>query len=123
MEPQIRITPFFPELNSALRSFEKANNPAQWTHDRLRKLINDFEENLDAEHEIGLRLVSFGNGSVFHVIDLGYWGPDIIIFNCLAQDGSRADLVQHISQLNVLFQAVPKIGESPRRIGFDTSSK
>ena len=55
-------------------------NPAKWRHDRVVQSINSFEENLDLEHEVGARLVSFGTEFTFHIEDVGYWGPDMITF-------------------------------------------
>lgn len=114
MEPGIRVrAPIIPDLSDMLAPPKHQTNPAEWTYERLGSLIKDFEEELDDEHEVGVRLVSFGNGSVYHVVSLGYWGPDIVIFHCIAQDGAKADLIQHVSQLNFLLMAVPKFGESP----------
>jgi hypothetical protein len=92
-------------------------SPAESTYNRLRKYIADFEANLDDEHEIGARLVSFGQTLQFHIESLGYHGPDIITFEGVDK-GQRVQLIQNISQLNVLLVAVKKIGENARRIGF-----
>jgi len=91
--------------------------PAKWMYERLVRSIAEFEEGLDESEEIGARLVSFGN-DVFHIEDLGYWGPDIIKFYGTNQNGKPIELIQHISQLSVLLVAMPKIAEKPRRIGF-----
>ena len=56
-------------------------NPAAWTYQKLGESIKDFEADLDKEHEIGARLVSFGQTVVFHIEDVGYYGPDIITFS------------------------------------------
>jgi hypothetical protein len=92
--------------------------PAKHTHDRLLSYIKDFEDGLDGEHEVGGRLVNFGAGTAFHILDVGYWGPDIITFNGILENGNRVQLVQNISQLNVLLVAMPKLAAEPRRIGF-----
>lgn len=106
---------------STMKDTPRNDNPAMWTYERLCKLFNDFENALDDEHEIGIRLVSFGYNDAYHISGLGYWGPDMMIFNCSAGDGSPVDLIQNISQLNVLLLALPKVGEKPRRIGFGQS--
>lgn len=97
--------------------------PAEWAYKRLNDLFGDFEKSLDNNHEIGMRLVSFGNNAVYHITSVGYWNPDILIFHCQTPDGARADLIQNTSQLNILLLAVPKLEENPRRIGFQTSEK
>ena len=94
-------------------------NQAKWMHERVVRSINSFEEQLDQEHEVGARLVSFGSEMTFHIGDVGYWGPDIIIFYGKRQDGNSVELLQHISQLSVLLVALKKVHEEPRRIGFN----
>lgn len=93
-------------------------NPAEWMHERLVKSINEFEEGLDQEHEVGARLVSFGAELTFHIEDVGFWGPDIIRFYGIDSNNKQVQLLQHITQLSVLLVAVNKTQEEPRRIGF-----
>ena len=93
-------------------------NPAEWMHERIVRSINEFEKKLDQDHEIGARLVNFGTNMTFHIEDVGYWGPDIIIFHGKGHDGNSVELLQHISQLSVLLVALKKVHEEPRRIGF-----
>lgn len=62
--------------------------------------------------------MSFGNAVVFHIEDIGYYGPDIITFHGLNDKGERVQLIQNVLQLSVLLVAVKKLGERPRRIGF-----
>lgn len=93
-------------------------NHAEWTYERLGEYIKAFENDLDDEHEIGARLVSFGQSVTFHIENMGYWGPDIINFYGVNTDGEKVQLIQHISQLSVLLVAMKKLGEKPRRIGF-----
>src|SRR5689334_10272350 len=93
-------------------------NLAQWTYKRLAEYIRDFEANLDDDHEVGARLVSFGQTVQFHIEDLGYYGPDIITFHGTSENMEKLQLIQNISQLSVLLIAVKKQQEKPRRIGF-----
>lgn len=126
-------------LNSARAVFDSAQfsaaqaiapphklNPAQWAYERIKSLIYDFERGLSPEEEVGCRLVSFGNTSVYYIDDVSYWGPDIIIFHCTdASSSVKADLIQHISQLNVLLIKLPRKADEPkaRRIGFNISQE
>lgn len=55
-------------------------NPAKWNYEKLAEIIKDFEAELDNEHEVGARLVSFGQSALLHIEDVGYYGPDIITF-------------------------------------------
>ena len=97
--------------------------PAKHTHERLLSYIKDFEDDLDDDHEVGAKLVSFGSGVTFHILKVGYSGPDIITFNGILENGDRVQLVQNISQLNVLLVAMTKLEENPRRIGFHGEAK
>ncbi|HEY6873080.1 MAG TPA: DUF6173 family protein [Geobacteraceae bacterium] len=107
-----------PAVQSISRLSDSTINPARWTYKRLAEYINDFESDLDEEHEIGARLVSFGSTVVFHIENIGYYGPDIISFDGINDKGEKVQLIQNISQLSVLLVAMKKIGENPRRIGF-----
>jgi hypothetical protein len=92
---------------------------------RLVSYIREFEANLDHDHEIGARMVSFGASVQFHIVDIGYWNPDIITFEGLDEAGHRMKLIQNVSQLNVLLISMPKREEheEARRIGFVLESK
>lgn len=94
------------------------DNAAKWMFERLATYIKQFEGTLDDEHEIGARLVSFGHNLTFHIEDMGYYGPDMIVFYGKNDSGEPVQLIQHTSQLSVLLVAVRKQSEHPRRIGF-----
>jgi hypothetical protein len=51
---------------------------------------------------------------------MGFFDPDIVTFYGTGTDGARAQLVQHVSQLNVMLRALPKPqgAKEPQRIGF-----
>lgn len=93
-------------------------NPSEWAYERLVSSINDFEQKLDNDHEIGGRLVNFGSNLAFHIENLGYWGPDFVIFYGSNDEGQPLELIQHISQVNVLLVGLKKVFDEPRRIGF-----
>ena len=94
-----------------------------WMYERLVRSIAKFEKELDETQEIGARLVTFGNQEVIHIEDVGFWGPDLLIFYGTSSEGKPLQLLQHQSQVNVLLVAVPKEGLRPRRIGFGLVSK
>ena len=97
-------------------------NQAHWMYERLARTIRQFEEGLDPEHEVGAKLVSFGPDVVFHIDDIGYWGPDMIVFHGCDARGHRVQLLQHVSQLNVLLVALEKTQDEARRIGLRLTS-
>ncbi len=88
--------------------------------ERLREQIKDFEESLEPNEEVGAYLSSFGAKTLILIDNIGYHNPYFIIFNGVnAEDGCRVRLVQHTSQISVLFTVV-KVNDDrkPRRIGF-----
>ncbi|MDJ1016137.1 MAG: DUF6173 family protein [Paracoccaceae bacterium] len=95
-------------------------SPAEWAYERLILYIRNFEKNLDNEHEVAMGFTDTGAG-VIKIEGLGYFDPDIVTFYGVDATGSRVQLVQHVSQLNVLLRAArkPDTAEAPRRIGFE----
>lgn len=107
------ITPIAPRLP------DSAINPAKWAYERLAKRIGEFETDLNDDEEIGARLVAApGPDAFFHIEDVSYWGPDMIMFTGKNADGRKVELIQHHTQLSVLLTALPKQQDKPRRIGF-----
>lgn len=94
-------------------------NMADWKYEKIIEQIKEFESFLDDDHEIGLKLASFGSSVIMSVTDIGYQNPDILYFYGFV-DGKEAQLIQHISQLNFLITSIEKEDkEKPaRRIGF-----
>ena len=95
---------------------------ADWKYENIMKQIQDFEKTLDDEHEIALRLASFGSSITMIVTDIGYQNPEILYFYGFV-NGKEAQLIQHTSQLNFLITSVEKEDETKpaRRIGFTPS--
>jgi Family of unknown function (DUF6173) len=98
-------------------------NPANWMHERIVKSIIEFESELSNDEEIGGRLVAAPSEGYFHIDDVGFWGPDMIIFYGTNQHGRNLQLLQHYSQMSILLTALPKEKEEPRRIGFILEQK
>jgi len=94
-------------------------SPAEWAYERLILYIKNFEETLDNNHEAAMGFTDTGGG-ILRIEGLGYFDPDIVTFYGADQTGGRVQLVQHVSQLNVLLRAMPKAPDAPepRRIGF-----
>ena len=104
-------------LSEGLRMRE---NPAEWAFVRLSRLIQDFEKQLDEDSEVGALMASGPGDAAFAIRDLGFWGPDFILFMGVNGVGRPIRLVQHYTQINVLLSAMPKAkpDEPARRIGF-----
>lgn len=94
-------------------------SPAQWAYERLILYIKNFEEQLDNEHEVAMGFAG-GDAGVLRIDGIGYFDPDIITYFGSDGEGTKTQLVQHVSQLSVMLRALPKQVESaaPNRIGF-----
>lgn len=98
-------------------------SPAQWAYERLVLYIKNFEERLDSDQEVAMGFTDTGAG-VLKIEGIGFFDPDIVTFYGIDGGGARAQLVQHVTQLNVMLRAVPKPRETdaPRRIGFQLAA-
>jgi uncharacterized protein DUF6173 len=94
-------------------------SPAQWAYERLVLYIQKFEETLDGDHEVGMGFAG-GESGVMRIQGIGFFAPDIITFYGSDMTGVKTQLVQHVTQLNVLLRAAPKDAAKPEanRIGF-----
>ena len=94
-------------------------SPAQWAYERIVLYIKNFEESLDNEHEVAMGFTGADAG-ILRIEGMGYFDPDIITFYGSDPTGAKTQLVQHVSQLNVMLRALPKSVEKdePTRIGF-----
>ncbi|AHD10917.1 DUF6173 family protein [Phaeobacter gallaeciensis] len=92
---------------------------ARWAYERLILYIKNFEEQLDGEHEVAMGFAG-GDAGVMRIEGMGYFDPDIITYYGSDSSGARTQLVQHVSQLNVMLRALPKRNEAApaNRIGF-----
>ncbi|APG48418.1 DUF6173 family protein [Phaeobacter porticola] len=92
---------------------------ARWAYERLILYIKNFEEQLDGEQEVAMGFAG-GDAGVMRIEGMGYFDPDIITYYGSDTSGARTQLVQHVSQLNVMLRALPKRNEAApaNRIGF-----
>ena len=112
-----------PEQTAALTDgVRMRENPAEWAFVRLSKLIEDFEKGLDKDEEVGARIVGLPGDGTMSIEDVGFWGPDFILFIGKNPNGRPVRLIQHYAQINVLLDVRKKPEERPaRRIGFQLS--
>lgn len=96
----------------------KKDNPVIEVCAALKNYIEEFESGLDQNHELGIRLVSFGQAISFHAQQIGFTKPNIITFWGITSEGEKIQLIQHVSQLSFLLKAAKKLEEKPIRIGF-----
>lgn len=97
----------------------KDRNPIIEIRETLEQHIKEFETSLDSDHEVGTKLVSFGQSVTFRVHQVGFSKPSIVIFYGTTDAGEKVRLIQHISQLNFFLIAMKRNSEEPKRkIGF-----
>ncbi|HEV7298048.1 MAG TPA: DUF6173 family protein [Tepidisphaeraceae bacterium] len=119
------ILPHPVEIPADLLRGPKDYNLASEFHSRLIKWINDFDQSLDNAHEVGVKLVSFGQSVIFHLKDIGYWNPSLISFSGETEGGEPVELIQHVSQISILLMKLPrKNPEAPKQpIGFSSEDE
>lgn len=92
---------------------------AEWAYERLILYIQNFEEQLDDKHEVAVGFAAGTTGSL-RIEGIGFFDPDIVTFYGSDGHGAKSQLIQHVNQLSVTLQALPKASEAtePTRIGF-----
>ncbi len=119
-DPNAPITAEQLPLPAAIRATGvDQKSPAQWAYERLVLYIQNFEQQLDADHEVGMGFAG-GEVGVMRIQGIGFFAPDILTFYGSDMTGARTQLVQHVGQLNVMLRAAPKESEAheANRIGF-----
>ena len=106
-------------IESQYKAYIRNYKLADWTYEKIMEQIYKFEKNLDAEHEVALKLTSFGSSLTMIVSSIGYQNPDLLYFHGFV-NGTEAQLIQHKSQLNFLLTSVERTDKTKpaRRIGF-----
>lgn len=108
---------------SAIKQPAGPKSAAHWAYERLALYIQNFEKQLDNEHEVAMGFAG-GETGVIRIEGMGYFDPDIITFYGSDPTGTKTQLVQHVSQLSVMLRALPKQleTEEPNRIGFQLTA-
>ncbi|SLN21229.1 hypothetical protein AQS8620_00595 [Aquimixticola soesokkakensis] len=119
-DPDTPATPEQKPLPQALKRKALGDkSPAEWAYERLVLYIKNFEEQLDSAQEVAMGFTG-SNSGVMRIEGMGFFAPDILTFYGSEADGTRTQLVQHVSQLNVMLRALAKPEAQPeaQRIGF-----
>lgn len=97
---------------------------ADYAYKVIMERIKEFEDTLDDDHEIAVKLASFGQNITMSVTEIRYSNPTTLIFSGYVGK-QKAKLIQHMSQLNFLLLSVEK--EDPKkpalRLGFALPEK
>lgn len=107
-------------LQSIKRSEQFQMGNANILYEQLVERIKKFDNSINEDYEIGVKLACYGTPFQFYLTGLGYENPYLIIFKGLLEDGSPIELLQHVSQINfVLIKLRKQEPEKPKRkIGF-----
>lgn len=108
-----------PLPDAATRRAVEEKSPAEWAYERLILYIQNFESQLDSDQEVAMGFTG-GQAGVLSIEGVGFFDPDIVTFYGRDENGLKTQLIQHVTQLNVVLRAVPKEQPAapPRRIGF-----
>lgn len=99
-------------------------SPAEWAYERIVLYIQKFEETLNSDQEVGMGFAG-GDVGTLRIQGMGYFAPDLITFYGEDPGGAKTQLIQHVTQLNVMLIASPKenSGIAANRIGFKLAAK
>ena len=108
-----------PALPAGVARGAGARSPAEWGYQRVILYLKAFEESLDDDHEAAMGFTG-GAAGILRIQGIGFSAPDMLTFSGVDDEGDRCQLIQHVSQLNVLLRAVRKPPDRPEplRIGF-----
>lgn len=97
---------------------------AEWAYERIVMYIQKFEETLNGDEEVGMGFTG-GDVGTLRIQGMGYFAPDLITFYGEDPTGAKTQLVQHVSQLNVMLVSSPKEDQTqePNRIGFKLAAE
>lgn len=107
------------DLINTLNYIPRDYHLADYQYEVIMESIKDFESTLDDNHEVSLRLTSFGQNILLNITDIGYSNPSLIHYYGYV-NGVYSELIQNISQINFLLTSTLKDDSSreARRIGF-----
>jgi hypothetical protein len=101
-------SPFIPPL-------PRIEPPFVYAFEAMSKEVARFQNRLPADQEIGITVS--GADNVIHVSAIRRSGQ-MVVFEGLDNQGRKAQLIQHYTQVNVQVIAVDALHETANRIGF-----
>ncbi|MGD0879239.1 MAG: DUF6173 family protein [Anaerolineales bacterium] len=115
--PSLQVDDEILESIAKQRGFDKGF--AKVLYSQLLAQINEFEKILNPEEEVAAYLASFGKEMIIQIEEISFKDPYFIIFEGQV-NGSPVRLVQHVSQINVLFTSIniKELNRPARRLGF-----
>jgi Family of unknown function (DUF6173) len=106
----------------SIRSLAETVADGQNVAKRMCQVLADdivaFEQKLNPSEEVGARIVGAPDGSAFHIEGMRWRTWEMIGFTGRTAEGRPVQVLQHVSQVNVMLVALPTQGHEGRRIGF-----
>jgi hypothetical protein len=92
---------------------------AKYMFQCLRDRLEEFQDSLEPDKEVGVVVTQLGERLSFHLHELSYESPSLVVLKGENSGGNPIELAQHPMQVRVLFKAVePLDQDNPTRIGF-----
>lgn len=96
---------------------------AEFMFNALQAQVTEFEKRIKPTEEVGALLASFGSVCLISIKCIGYRRPHLIFLRGIDDEEKEVELLQHVSQVNILLRAIPlKPGRTRNKIGFDTGA-
>lgn len=103
-------------LEERKKAAARKDSPAAEMLDRLQLWISAFEQELSADHEIGI--ITQGSPAPFRLSKVSIAEPDLLLFLGIDESGLRTMLVQHHSQCAITLVQLPKLNGETFSMGF-----
>ena len=105
--------------NNQLKNEIAQTNNAEYMAKVIGQRIVDFQSTLSAVQDVALQIIQFNNSITLYVTKVSHLGLGLIVFQGSDSANNPCEIVQHISQINVLMAIVSKPADIPhRKIGF-----
>ena len=86
-------------------------------HQLLVKRFNQFNLALDDNHETGIKVFNGGQNLQFHLTGIMHADPSLISFQGVTVQGSPIEVLQHVSQVNIILVTLPRLNmDKPKQV-------
>lgn len=77
-------------------------------HALLLNRVDTFRKHVGPAHDVGMRLVNLGSTEIFYLDEIHHADPSLLAFCGTTLDGMPVEIIQDVSLVNIVFQAMPK---------------
>ena len=101
--------------NNQLKNEIAQTNNAEYMAKVIGQRIVDFQSTLSEVQDVALQIIQFNNSITLYVTKVSHLGLGLIVFQGSDSANNPCEIVQHISQINVLMAIVSKPADIPHR--------